>query len=110
MTRLITQAAPVATPADWAYLDAYSDSIEDALVQVRVSASWLGGNASGDLQHQSSHHQNANVVSLTQSFYQMVWEYPGLTMFKPGTSAGALRSASAELAQSYPPVYIQSVT
>jgi hypothetical protein len=108
ITKLVTQAQPIATPADFEYVDDLSDSVEDALVKVKVSAGWLGGGVDADLQHQSSHHKSAYVVRFTQAFYSLVWSYPG-TIFKPGTTAAALKAATTELAPSYPPVYVKSI-
>ena len=91
-------------------LSAIGNSEEDALLNLGISANYLGQSVKGQVKSSSTQKTNTVAVQFTQSYYTLTTEQPRTpaSLFLPTVTAGdATRSL---VFQNNPPVYISSIT
>ena len=97
------------TPARLDYLSAIGNSEDDALMNLGISANFLGQTVKGQVKSSSTQKTNTVAVKFVQSYYTLSAEQPSTpaSLFLPTVTAG---DAARFLGAHNPPVYISSIT
>jgi thiol-activated cytolysin len=98
-------------PASISYQKVEMHSLEQAMLDLGISASWLTGSVKAAIGGSTGHDQNSVIVKLVQSYYTLSYSPPPFpeAVFDPGVTLADLQG-SGTMGPGNPPAYISSVT